>query len=444
MAFLYGLIDDDVYISLPNGIYFPNIPRPPVSRKKYAKLLKSLYGLKQAPSIFRGVLHSFLLLLHFLPSDSDPCLYYRWTDTIFILLAVHVDDILIITNDQETLVDFKKKMKEKFSIKELGPLHNQEFLGSQIDYHQEDGILTVHCDRYIKESLEALGIDFSRSRPVSTPIVKLDSSSPIIPENQLPPWNLRSLSGILTYATTTCRPDIAVAASLLSATKWEAITYQDISNGQRVIDYLVTMLKEKPKLGLKFNRSLFKSSKEAFSFICYSDSDYAGDLVTCRSRSGHVIFSCNSLIYWRSRLQPTISLSSTAAEITSLSDLCRELVWITNISSQIGFPQELIPVYEDNRPAITIAYRTNLTQRTRHIRIRDLWVRELVNTNLCRIYYCSTYKNIADFFTKILNARVFKVFAEAITGYSNARHIPPQAVDESKESPVITADDAIL
>ena len=88
---------------------------------------------------------------------------------------------------------------------------------------------------------------------------------------------------------------------------------------------------------------------------------------------------CNSLIYWSSCLQSTVvALSSTAAEITSVSDLCRGLVWISGMIDQLGFEQSFIPVYEDNRPAmIAIIYRNDFSPKIRHMRIRDLWLRQL-------------------------------------------------------------------
>lgn len=41
-AFLYGSLDEDVYINLPQGYHAPG-------DTLFNKLLKSLYGLKQAP-----------------------------------------------------------------------------------------------------------------------------------------------------------------------------------------------------------------------------------------------------------------------------------------------------------------------------------------------------------------------------------------------------------
>ena len=91
----------------------------------------------------------------------------------------------------------------------------------------------------------------------------------------------------------------------------------------------------------------------------------------------------------------------------------------------LGFPQRLVPVFEDNKAAITLTYRMNVTHRTRHMRIRDLWVRELVRTDLCRILYCSTLQQLADFFTKILSPAFYRRIVPILSGYTDSLHSAP-------------------
>ena len=426
LAFLYGDMPDDyqVYVKPPAGCTF--------GPDKVCRLLKSLYGLKQAPSIFRNVLHEFIVSLGFAPCHNDPCVYFRFTDSVKTLLAIHVDDILCICTDLPTLDTFKSAVKNRFQVKDQGPINGKTFLGLEVDHDQAQGVINLHCDSFIRRSLATLDIDPSTIYPASTPLSKAGvTGSPPAAQVPLSQNQLRQLSGILTYATVTCRPDLAVAASKLSSTTWTDIKVDDLTAGKRAIQYLAGTLKNQPKFGLRYNKAVFDTLDQASTLLCYADSDYAGDEATCKSRSGHAIMLCNALIYWSSRLQDTIALSSTAAELTSLSDLCRRLIWITELLNQLGCPQRLVPIYEDNKPAIAIAYRANLSTRVRHMRIRDLHVRELCHTDLCRVYYCSTTANISDFMTKVLTGRPFKTATIAFSGYTNLRHLPPQVFSPS-------------
>ncbi|GJY48405.1 putative ribonuclease H-like domain-containing protein [Tanacetum coccineum] len=53
-AFLYGTIDEEVYVSQPPGFVDPDHP------KKVYKVVKALYGLQQAPRAWYATLSTFL------------------------------------------------------------------------------------------------------------------------------------------------------------------------------------------------------------------------------------------------------------------------------------------------------------------------------------------------------------------------------------------------
>jgi len=82
-TFLNSKVDDDIYMTLPEGPYAPAI---------IVRLKKALYGLKQAPWLWHKDINAFLLFLGFIQSLADSNLYIRG-DSILILL--YVDDIMI-------------------------------------------------------------------------------------------------------------------------------------------------------------------------------------------------------------------------------------------------------------------------------------------------------------------------------------------------------------
>ncbi|GJY23842.1 putative ribonuclease H-like domain-containing protein, partial [Tanacetum coccineum] len=53
-AFLYGTIDEEVYVSQPPGFVDPDHP------KKVYKVVKALYGAHQAPRAWYATLSTFL------------------------------------------------------------------------------------------------------------------------------------------------------------------------------------------------------------------------------------------------------------------------------------------------------------------------------------------------------------------------------------------------
>jgi hypothetical protein len=70
-AFLYGELDDETYIELPEGLEsrFP---------KGYVlNLNKALFGLKQAPRLWNYTLFNFLNNLNFQQLITDTCIFVK-------------------------------------------------------------------------------------------------------------------------------------------------------------------------------------------------------------------------------------------------------------------------------------------------------------------------------------------------------------------------------
>ncbi|GKD45151.1 ribonuclease H-like domain-containing protein, partial [Tanacetum coccineum] len=91
-TFLYGALNEFVYLTLPPGYFSSN-------ETKVCKLNKSLYGLKQAPRQWNAKLTTALLENDFVQSKSDYSLFTKSVGNVFIALLVYVDDIIITGNN---------------------------------------------------------------------------------------------------------------------------------------------------------------------------------------------------------------------------------------------------------------------------------------------------------------------------------------------------------
>ncbi|MBW0476657.1 hypothetical protein O181_016372 [Austropuccinia psidii MF-1] len=108
-AFLNAPLEDEVYLSIPQGL--------DCDRKKVClKLKKAIYGLRQAPLAWYRRLSNWLIDWEFKISKADSCIFYlEGNEPIW--LFVHVDDIGIFGKN---LTKFKTAIKEEFSTKILG------------------------------------------------------------------------------------------------------------------------------------------------------------------------------------------------------------------------------------------------------------------------------------------------------------------------------------
>ncbi|GJY57860.1 ribonuclease H-like domain-containing protein [Tanacetum coccineum] len=91
-VFLYGDLDEDIYMTIPQG-FSDNI-----NKNKVCKLVKSLYGLKQAPKKWNEKLVGVLKEHGFTQSVNDHSVFTKSKNNKFIALLVYVDDIVIASN----------------------------------------------------------------------------------------------------------------------------------------------------------------------------------------------------------------------------------------------------------------------------------------------------------------------------------------------------------
>ena len=119
-AFLYGKIDKEIYMQPPPG--YEHIG--PVI------LNRSLYGLRQAPKIWYDTLISEFHTLGFTETISDTCVFKHATQKFYIL--IWVDDIILITNNENLRQSVIKQLQQKFDLKDLGTLRH--FCGLQVEY----------------------------------------------------------------------------------------------------------------------------------------------------------------------------------------------------------------------------------------------------------------------------------------------------------------------
>jgi hypothetical protein len=98
-----------------------------IPRDYCLRLKKSLYGLKQAPLNFKNYIDEFIRTMGFKRCSLDNCLYVMISDHAKIVLALYVDDIILVGDDMEVIKEIKTAFSSYFQMKDLGDL--QTYLG---------------------------------------------------------------------------------------------------------------------------------------------------------------------------------------------------------------------------------------------------------------------------------------------------------------------------
>nr|GFA51061.1 uncharacterized mitochondrial protein AtMg00810-like [Tanacetum cinerariifolium] len=112
-AFLYGTIEEEVYVCQPLGFEDPDYP------DKVYKVVKAFYGLHQVPRAWYETLANYLLENGFQKGKIDQTLFIKRKKGDILLVHVYVDDIIFGYTNKELCKAFEKLMKDKFQMSSM-------------------------------------------------------------------------------------------------------------------------------------------------------------------------------------------------------------------------------------------------------------------------------------------------------------------------------------
>ena len=354
-AFLQGDLTDEIYMIQPDE--FTD------GTDKVCKLNKAVYGLKQASREWNKALNLVLLNFGLKRSKLDPCIYYKIFNNIIIIIAVYVDDILILSNNNELRGKLKATLCNSFKMKDLGEATN--CVGIQISRDRVNGKIFLDQQKYIIEILDRFNM--TDCNIASTPAdLNQKLSLEMCPKTKEELAEMEKIPyqqavGSILYLAQSTRPDLVYAINNVSRfnnnfgkAHWVAV--------KRILRYL----KGSMNLKLVFCKETYNN------VIGFSDADWAGEIDQRRSCTGYVYVYQGGAISWNSKMQHTVALSSTEAEYMALSSATQEALWLKQLQAELEPSNVINPVliYTDNRSALHLATNDAYHGRSKHIDVR--------------------------------------------------------------------------
>lgn len=306
-----------------------------------------------------------------------------------LILGIYVDDILLVSHrsNNKLLKSIIQNLEDNFVItKTQDPI---TFIGIQIEEKEEE--INLQQTNYINKILRRYDLD--ECNPVKTPGVinqKIDEfdNSPTVD-----PHLYQEMIGSLMYLSTGTRPDITFHVNSLS---------QYNKNPKQVhltaVKRIYRYLKGTKNLKLTYPRNDGKLN-------IFTDASW-NSTIDARSFSGCLVKLGDCLIHWKYQKQNIVALSTCEAELLSICEGTRELIWFTTFLSELQFDRYIeIPIilYTDSKSAIDWVQGNSSTARTKHLGRKYHFVKEEVKKGNVKLQFTATDDMQADILTKSLN-----------------------------------------
>ena len=424
-AFLHSELDEcDWYIiRLPVGrrVYDDN------GNELYGLVVKGLYGTPPAPRAWAKKCDkvSAATGVELRKSHYDPCMQIGTTKSgKTIILLRWVDDIIVVADDKETadefIVPFCSMLPVTVTSVEL-------YLGAHFAECETTGQVTVTQTSLIEKGCKSVGLVLGETRPVGAPM----EAGTVLRKSDCPDTEAekkrckqfasvyRTGVGILLWIAGMTRPDVSYAASQLSkfVSNPGEVHFKCL---QRVFKYLLGTKDE----GLVFvpdnknNADLSVDLVQSNVLVAATDATY-GSEEDGSFTFGIVVMLNGTPVSWRSKKWPRPSLSSFQAETIAASEGCRELEYLRGLLDELGYTQkEPTTSYCDNTGTISHTKDAKSTERSKHINVRDFYVRDCQSRGVINITKAHTSNIVADALTKAITVIGMKRMRPALLGRS--------------------------
>ena len=419
-AFLQGKFTngEEMYMEIPDGMekFYGS------KTSKLLKLLVPIYGTKQAAHCFYQRLVDVVKNRKYERSKADPCLYFCWNEGRLFLMLSWVDDLLALGHKKD-VEQCKKDLAAAFAIKPEGEM--TEYVGSKIDVKRLDnGVRSVKFTQpvLVQKLKDEFDLPAGGAAP-KTPavagqvLIKGDGSGTLGGQRAT---KYRSGTAVLMFMEQWSRPDIYNAtrncARHMSAPRLAH---------EKALQHLMRYVVSTPERGLVLTPNRVWDGSKDFEFEIHgrSDSDYATNPDDRKSCTGARTFLEGCPVMFKSATQKTVTLSVTEAEQAAGVTEAQDMLYTYRVIESIGLKVKLPMLLEmDNSGAVDLANNFSIGGRTRHVDVRQHFLRELKDEGLLVIKHVDGDSNDADIFTKNTEAKVFNRHLPKYVGKDKYMH----------------------
>ena len=448
-----------VFIDEQYADWYANRHGKPLSRDLVLPVQHALQGHPESGALWESFVNKVLSRHGFTSTTHERSLYKGTFDGNKMLISRQVDDLAIgclhVESIRKLIAIICKE--DKIDLRDEGTLVS--FNG--VDVKQTRDYIQITCESYIDKFLEHYGWSSTACRESGEKPIEPIALSTIpqlftdydnnINANEatllgievIAGFSYRSVLGCIIYVYVVARIDIGFAVTLLARFSDHPAKIH-FDSLRRLARYL-RMTKEwgiiywRPAPIITFQKGTFVALTsdtnlpdfpqplESTTLAGYVDAAHATDINTRRSITGLAFMMCGGPIAYKSKVQATVSTSSTEAEFIAAVQAAKIAKYLRSILQDLDYTQPGPTVlYEDNQAAILMINASRPTPRARHIDIQHFAIQEWKRRGDIILCHIPGIINPADALTKSLGSTLHYRHVRRLMGHYGAPWVPTE------------------
>ena len=369
------------------------------------ELDKALYGTIEAAKLWYDNISGKLIEDGFVPNPYDPCVFNRTTKAgVQTTIVLYVDDMLVTSVDLRELDSVAASLRKKYGeIAEHRGI-TLDFLGMTFDFTTK-GEVRVTMKRLVDEIIAGCGITRERATPATENLFDVRDLPGLARKDH---DYFRTFTAKLLYVCKRVKPEMLTAVSFLT-TRASSPDSDDLAKLHRALGYLIATRE----------RGIVLRIGEAMSVQAFVDAAYGVHTSSGKSHSGcAVVLGDAGPIHVKSTKQKLVTKSSTEAELVALSDYASQALWVRNFIIAQGYDVGPVVLHQDNMSCMALIKRGGpASERSRHISIRQFWVKEKVDDKEAVVKHLPTGSMFVNVMTKPVQGQQFVRERNALTNW---------------------------
>ena len=392
----------------------------------YKAIDKALYGLRTSGGRWAECLSDDLLALGWIRSKGNVGIWMKDMGTYWAYLTTWVGDIIVFDKDPMITI---KQLEQRYILKGIGK--PEYFIGADMAHKEvPETVFVMGSWTYVKKIVSEYEriMGFGTPKNVTTPLEpgdhpELDETAVVTPEKRRIYW---SLIGMLQWAVTLGRIDIAIAVSTMSRFRVEP-RQGHLDRVGRIFGYL----RYYKSTSIKFrvdepDYSSYTKTDHNWEYVyggvteekpddapepkgkrvvltSFVDASLHHCKVTGRGVTGIIHMMNKTPIEWYTKRQSTMETSTYGAEFMAAKVCVEQIMGLRYELRMMGVPiSNSTYMFGDSQSVVTSAVIPESNLKKRHVALAYHRVREPIAAGVVLFYHMSGDENPADVLTKFL------------------------------------------